>query len=92
MSFRLQFGEDSVSAGEVSRIAAHALSGLRFGIWLVAPVSVSATGEDLRIAAYALSGLRFGIRSGAPVSVSATGEDPRIAANALSGYDLAFGW
>ena len=27
MSFRLQFGEDSVSAGEVSRIAAYALSG-----------------------------------------------------------------
>ncbi|MGX0534990.1 hypothetical protein ACUXKK_001990, partial [Klebsiella aerogenes] len=78
--------------GEGSRIAAHsALSGLRFGIWLVAPVSVSATGEGSRIAAHsALSGLRFGSRLVAPVSVSATGEGSRIAAHsALSG--LRFG-
>ncbi|MFH2643789.1 hypothetical protein ABK780_24010, partial [Klebsiella aerogenes] len=51
-----------------------ALSGLRFGSRLVAPVSVSATGEGSRIAAHgALSGLRFGILLVAPVSASATG-------------------
>ena len=46
MSFRLQLGEVSVAAGEVSRIAANASSGLRLAP-ICSPGKRSATGGDI---------------------------------------------